>query len=103
MNYDIKACGKRISQLRAKNGLTQEQVAGVLNIDRSFFSRIEAGKSGCSIDLFIQLAELFGVSLDYVILGRHSADLFSDEEKLLIKKDIENLIRHLEQVKKLFC
>ena len=51
MNYDIKACGKRISQLRAKNGLTQEQVAGVLNIDRSFFSRIEAGKSGCSIDL----------------------------------------------------
>ena len=44
MTYDIKKCGERIRQLRIKNGLTQEQAAGVLNIDRSFYSRIEAGK-----------------------------------------------------------
>ena len=44
MNYDIKKSGERIRQIRIKSGVTQEQVAGALNIDRSFYSRVEAGK-----------------------------------------------------------
>lgn len=53
LNYDMKQSGERIQQLRNKNGLTQERIAETLNVDRSFYSRIEAGKKGCSIDLFI--------------------------------------------------
>ncbi|MBD5084199.1 MAG: helix-turn-helix transcriptional regulator [Clostridiales bacterium] len=101
MNYDMKQSGKRIQQLRIKNGLTQEQVAEVLNIDRSFYSRIEAGKSGCSVDLFVQLSMLFEVSLDYLILGEYSRTLFADTEKLLLKEEIEKLVNHLRKIKEI--
>ena len=55
MNYDIKSSGERIRQLRIKNGLTQEKTASVLNIDQSYYGRIETGKRGCPVDLFVQL------------------------------------------------
>ena len=71
MAYDMKQSGERIRQLRIKNKLTQEKAANALNIDQSYYGRIETGKKGCSVDLFIQLAELFDVSLDYLILGRY--------------------------------
>ena len=57
MNYDIKKSGERIRQLRIENSLTQERAASVLNIDRSFYNRIEAGKKGCSIDLLVQISD----------------------------------------------
>lgn len=102
MNYDMKECGNRIHQLRIKSGLTQEQVAVALNIDRSFYSRIEAGKNSCSIDLFVQLSELFKVSLDYLILGKYSADLSKGMENMMLKDDIGELIARLERIKQLF-
>lgn len=59
MDYNMKKSGERIRRLRINNGLTQEQVAEVLNISRSFYSRIETGEKGCSIDLFVHLSGLF--------------------------------------------
>lgn len=94
MFYDIKKSGERIRQLRKKSGFTQEKTAIILNINRSFYNRIEVGKSGCSIDLFIQLSELFHVSLDYLILGKHS-----DIDVEQVKKDITQLIAQLDQIK----
>lgn len=59
MNYNTKQSGERIRLLRIRAGLTQEKTANALNIDQSYYGRIETGKKGCSVDLFIQLAELF--------------------------------------------
>ena len=101
MNYDMKQSGDRIRQLRLRSRLTQEQDAGKLNIDRSFYGRVEAGRSGCSVDLLIQLSELFEVSLDYLILGRYSVASFKDNEKSLLKEDIGKAINHLEQIKRI--
>ena len=74
-----------------------------MNVDRSFYSRIEAGKSGCTVDLFVLLSELFNVSLDYLILGRYNKDLVKDVERSLLRGLIEDLIDHLERVKEIFC
>ncbi len=101
MNYDLKECGERIRQLRIKSGFTQEKAASVLNIDRSFYNRIETGKKGCSIDLLVQLSQLFHASLDYLILGRYSVDLLDTADKAQLREDIENLAAHLEQFKKI--
>lgn len=46
MFYDIKQGGERIHQLHTAAGYTQEQLAEILNIDRSFYSRIERGERG---------------------------------------------------------
>lgn len=97
MYYDIEKCGERIRQLRIERGLTQEKAALALNVDRSFYNRIEAGRKGCSIDLFIQLSDLFHVSLDYLILGKYSDNLLDSTDKSRIKKDIAELVAHLER------
>lgn len=99
MNYDMKECGKRIRQLRVKIGLTQEQVANAVNVDQSFYGRIESGKKGCSVDLFIQLSVFFNVSLDYLILGRYLGEFPECADVAQLKADIEDLVDRLERFK----
>jgi len=99
MGYNMKKSGERIRQLRIQHKFTQGMVAETLNIDRSFYSRIEAGKYGCSVDLFVQLSNLFGVSLDYLILGIYGETLTEKTERTLLKADITKLMGHLEKLK----
>ena len=99
MNYDVKQSGERIRRLRINVGYTQEKMAEELNIDRSFYGRIETGKKGCSIDLLIQLSQMFNVSLDYLILGRYSVDVSNSIDKAQVMESIHQLITHLEQFK----
>lgn len=68
--YNIKETSARIRELRIRKGHTQKAAAGLLNIDRSSLSNIENGAKPCSIDLLIRLSEIYGVSLDYLVLGR---------------------------------
>ena len=99
MNYDIKQSGERIRQLRIRSGLTQEKTANALNIDQSYYGRIETGKRGCPVDLFVQLSDLFGVSLDYLIFGRSGSGLPDDAAVAQLKSDIKNLMEQLERFK----
>ena len=71
----------------------------MLDIDRSFYSRIEAGKNGCAVDLFIQLSGLFEVSLDYLILGKFDSTLLKDTERKLLKESIEKTIACLDRIR----
>ena len=95
MNYDLKRSGERIRRLRVKSGSTQEEIAEVLNVDRSFYSRIEAGKKGASIDLLIQLSTLFNVSLDYLILGKYIVSQAENKDVVQLKADIAELTARL--------
>lgn len=99
MFYDMEKSGVRIRQLRMKNNLTQEKAAESLRVDRSFYSRIESGKKGCSVDLFIQLSELFQVSLDYLILGRYPGTRPEGADTAQLKQDIADLVMCLERFK----
>ncbi len=99
MHYDMKESGRRIRQLRIGVGYTQEKVAALLSVSRSVYSRIEAGKCGCSVDLFIQLSGLFGVSLDYLILGKYSDALLSNSERSILKDATGKLMIYLEQIR----
>ena len=97
MNYDIKKSGERIRQIRIKSGVTQEQVAGALNIDRSFYSRVKLAKKDALLSYSIQLSNPFLVSLDYLILGRYSGDLLESTDRAQMKDDIAKLVVRLEQ------
>lgn len=99
MAYDIKGSGARIRQLRIQNGYTQEKLAETLNVDQSYYGRIETGKRGCPVDLFIQLSDLFDVSLDYLIRGRSGSNLSGDTDVAQLKSDIEKLVEQLERFK----
>lgn len=50
--------------------MTQEQLAEALGLaSKQHISRMERGKSGCSIDLIAEIAQVLEISLDYLILG----------------------------------
>ena len=95
MHYDIKQSGDRIRQLRIQNGYTQEGLAEKLNIDQSFLSRVESGRKGCSVDLFVQLSECFHVSLDVLILGSKSE---SATGRAQLKAQIAGMIEQLSRL-----
>lgn len=70
MYFDPKSRGARIKKLRTAHGLTQEQLSQHLNISDSHLRKMESGVSGGSIDLLVEIAEYFDVSLDYLVLGK---------------------------------
>ncbi|MCQ2526770.1 MAG: helix-turn-helix domain-containing protein [Lachnospiraceae bacterium] len=69
MGIDSKAIGKRISTLRKTKGLTQAQLAEVLNIADNSLAKIEIGARTPSLDLLVDMVIFFEVKLDYIVFG----------------------------------
>lgn len=68
MYFDPYATGKRIQELRKFHGLTQEQAAIKLNISDRHMRNLEKG-TYAPLDLFVEIAVYFDVTLDHLILG----------------------------------
>ena len=51
-----------IRKLRKEAGLTQQQVANQLNLDRSTYVYYESGRTRINIDVVIKLAHFYKVS-----------------------------------------
>ena len=61
--------GERLALTRKYFGHTQDDLAEHMNVSHGYISFIESGKRGCSVDVLIALSNLFGVSIDYIVLG----------------------------------
>ena len=70
MYYDVIESGKRIRNLRMKVGMTQDNLSEKLGITKNAYQKIERGANGAKIDTLIELAEIFKVSLDYIVCGK---------------------------------
>lgn len=62
--------GDRIKELRTNKGLTQLELADKLGFTSQTISNWESGIREPDIDALSQLANLFNVSLDYLLLGK---------------------------------
>ena len=67
MLFDAKIFGANVRLLRKRSGLTQEQLAEKLNISTSYLGKIEIGSRTPSIDLLLDLADQFGVTVDELL------------------------------------
>ena len=61
-----------IKEIRVRKNLTQLQVANALGVS-VVYSRYETGNRQPSVDALIRLADLFGVTVDY-LLGRQEVE-----------------------------
>jgi len=52
-----------LKKLRKENGLTQQQVADFLHLDRSTYAYYESGRTKINIDILIRLSNFFQISL----------------------------------------
>lgn len=87
---------ERLKELRKQRGLTQERLAKIIGVERSTIGKYE-GKGGVipSDDIKYKLAELFGVSVDY-LLGRTDIPIQIDYSSLSKEeKDVVLMYREL--------
>ncbi len=69
VNMITKKLGERIRELRAKTGLSQEKFALKIDMDRTYFSSVEAGKRNVSLINIKKIADGLGVSLSELFEG----------------------------------
>lgn len=62
----------RLAELRKEKGLYQKDVAQLLGIERTTYSRYETGDTQPSHENLVKLADFYDVSVDY-LLGRSNA------------------------------
>ena len=60
---------EKLKMLRKKKGLTQQEIADEIGINRGSYSNWEKGKREPSFENLVKLADLFDVSLDW-LFGR---------------------------------
>lgn len=63
---------KQIVRLRKMNGMSQSQLAKALDVSPSTIGMYEQGRRVPTLDIIIAMAQLFEVSLDYLITGTES-------------------------------
>lgn len=64
---------KNLHNYREAHGYTQEKVSKYLNITRQAYSNYELGKRDPDLDLLIKLTELYGITLNQLIIDSYSA------------------------------
>jgi len=59
--------GQRLRKLREAKGLTQEELAKVINVSNKTISVYEKGGADPSTETLLKLAQYFNVSVDYLL------------------------------------
>lgn len=83
--------GKRIKELRIKKGLTQLELANSLFVDDRTISKWEQERGNPSVNIIPSLAEILGVSIDYLFNGKEYTPT-QDETKTRAIEYFESLI-----------
>lgn len=96
-NYEI------LSRLRKNQKIAAKDVAKKLNIAPQTLSGYENGSHEPPIEILSKLADLYGVSLDYLIKGEDNGIIITIEEYqtlMKIKKVLNNLENRYENLNK---
>lgn len=60
----------RLYELRKQKGLSQEELANRLNVTRQTISKWEVGDSTPDMEKLVAISDLFGISLDELVIGK---------------------------------
>ena len=74
-----------LKEIRTKRNITQQAVADYIGCSSVVYSRYERGTRQPSIEMLLKLADLFGVTVDF-LLGRQNLEdsTLSEYEKKLV-------------------
>ena len=73
-----------IAELRKKNGMTQQDLAGKLNYTDKAISKWERGESIPDVMVLKQIADMYGVTVDYLLSETHEEPTPPAEEKPVV-------------------
>lgn len=84
---DNRLVGKKISALRQENGLTQQQLAAMMNVSHQAVSKWEGGQALPDIQTMLELTRFFGITIEQLISvedavsKEESVDRYETEDK----------------------
>ena len=102
-DFDFTPIGQAIKKARTAKGLTREQLARIVDYDPRHLQAIENEGQKPSLELFIQLVTMFGVSVDEYIFPDNEVKRSSVRRRLdaeldkLNDKELTSLIAELRQ------
>ena len=88
-------CGKMLRNVRLLKKMSAVDVAKKLNLTQASISRYEHNLQEPPIETLIKLADLYGVSLDYLVRGEDSGITITIEEYLILMK-VKDILENLE-------
>jgi len=81
----------RLRRAREAAGLSQGQVARKLGLHRPAVSEIEAGRRRVTVEEVAALAEMYGVSSEWITVGRVAGSDAADERLALAARQLSKM------------
>jgi len=94
----MQPIGKIIKKYREDHNLTQQQIADLIHMHRSNYSRVEAGERELSIEAIQKIAKHFGLTIDQLVNEEIIPEEVTVEDKNLSEQ--LKLIQELEAEEK---
>lgn len=67
MTDEAKKLGKNLKKIRTQKNITQSEIAKQLNVNRSFVSNLENGKTNPTLSTITKLAQVLKVSANELL------------------------------------
>lgn len=85
--------GQKLRQLRKEKELSQDELSEKINVDGRHISRYENGRFMPSADVIVKIAEVFNVSIDYLLFedGPRTPLKYKNKELIEKIKSLENI------------
>lgn len=99
---DLKAVGQRIKEAREAKGLTQEDLAAIVDLSPTHVSVIERGLKVAKLDTFVAIANALDVSADSLLIDvvtQSTTGVTNELSELLMKLPLKEKRRILKAVK----
>lgn len=81
----------RLRELRLEKGISLDKLGEIFHVQKSTLSRMENGKQEPKADFLNDLADYFGVTVDY-LLGRTNEKTFTIKDQASVKKDLKEIM-----------
>ena len=98
--------GEKIKSLRKSKGVSQEELAAMLKINRNYLSRVETGKSEPTAGILKQIAIIFNIDLNSLLdINNDNQDISEKVQyivnncKYLHEKDLDFIVRIITVMK----
>ena len=84
MKYDAVALGRRIAALRKNMNCSQMEFSEMFFVNQGYLSQIEIGHRKPSLELIVDIADLTGADMNYLVLGKGQSDSIKTELRTVI-------------------
>lgn len=91
---------ERIRECRLNAGMSQEQLAEMMNVSRQAVTKWESGASSPSTENLFKLAEIFGTTVDLLINEHQENSLTIAKELFLLQQQDEERIRNKKKAER---